>query len=350
MILFIYFVQHLTISFLQIINKKKLRIIPLLIGIFCAMILLISNKAVMVGTDYDTYNQFFNELLLQHEVPKFYIKDSGWGLYAYFYFIGKIFRDFRFAVIILILFQLIILYKFFKKYSYHNLFYFSFLTYYSFFYNQNLFNAIKQGVAISLVTYSINLIYEKKVIKYFVILLLGTIFHTLTIILIPFYWLLNQKIKTKKIMISFLICFIIIYFLKNNICIISKIFSNNMRYYQYFLGVFKAKFNILNFFEVYIPFVLLLFLDVKYELREKNRKNEIFINLYYCYAFLYLITLINKLMGYRFVMFLAMGHAVIYPYIYYKFFEYLKIKKLFYLFYPVLMLVFLYFRNLRILF
>ena len=148
-----------------------------------------------------------------------------------------------------------------------------------------------------------------------------------------FYWLLNNKINIKKIMLLLMISLGIIILLKSNIMIIGNLFSKNLRYYQYFLGVFnKVRFNILNFFEVYIPFVVLAILDNKYGLRKIDQKNRIFINLYYGYSFLYLLTIIDKMAGARFVLFLSLGFSIIYPQIFYLIFKEYKIEKLYYIF------------------
>ncbi|WP_423784001.1 EpsG family protein [Fusobacterium varium] len=114
-----------------------------------------------------------------------------------------------------------------------------------------------------------NYIIKRNIFKYTFFLVIASLFHTLIIPMFMFYWWLNNKINIKKIMLLLMISLGIIILLKSNIMIIGNLFSKNLRYYQYFLGVFnKVRFNILNFFEVYIPFVVLAILDNKYGLRK----------------------------------------------------------------------------------
>lgn len=350
MILIGYFIQFIYICFLQILNEKKYRNIPLIIGIIFSLLLLIFNKGSLVGTDYEMYKKIFDFLSIQDKFPKFYIKNSGWGLMVYFYVIGKFFQDFKYAVLFLIFFHNFVIYKFLNKYSYKNIYYFSYLTYFCFFYISNTFNPMKQIIAICIFSLGMRYIIEKNFLKYILTIIIATLFHTLSLVLLPMYQLCRNKIKIKVILFIFFMCLVIVIGLRNNIMLIGKYFSNNIRYYQYFLGVFNnVKFNLLNFFEVYIPLIFLFFFDYKYSLRKKNIKNKIFINFYYIYSFLYLITIVDKMMGARFVLFLSLVFSVIYPYIFYLLFKYLKIEKLYYIFYPLWMLVFLYFRHIRIL-
>ena len=58
MILIGYFIQFIYICFLQILNEKKYRNIPLIIGIIFSLLLLIFNKGSLVGTDYEMYKKF----------------------------------------------------------------------------------------------------------------------------------------------------------------------------------------------------------------------------------------------------------------------------------------------------
>lgn len=348
MIVFSYISIYLLFIFFQIINKKKYQSLSIFILIIFSVFVVLLDYGKIIGTDYETYNLTFNRLLFEKKIPEFYIKDSGWLLKVYFYFIGKIYPDFKLAMVILILFHNSVIYYFFKKFSYNNLFYFSVLTYFCFFYVQNSFNALKQSVAICFFAISLNYIYEKKLLKYILNIIFGGLYHTLLLIFLPIYFVLKKIIKQKMLIFLFFVSCLSIIFLKKNIMLIGNIFKDNIRYYKYFIGVYsRVSFNIINFFEVYFPLCLLLFLDFKSKLRKFSKKNKIFINLYYSYCFIYLLTIIDKLMGYRFVLFLSMGYSVVYPYIFYEFFKFLKFKKGFRIFYSIWLLLFLYLRNIR---
>ena len=143
MIVIGYLIQYFCISLLQILNKKISE------NSYSnwnniSILLFLSNKGVVVGSDYEMYNNFFNFYLKEDSFPSFYIKDSDCGLIVYFYVVGKIFKNFKEIVLFIILFHNFIIYYFFKKYCYDKLFYFSFLTYFSMFYINNTFNPMKQ--------------------------------------------------------------------------------------------------------------------------------------------------------------------------------------------------------------
>ncbi|WP_373076922.1 EpsG family protein [Fusobacterium mortiferum] len=348
MIILGYLLQFILIIILQLKNSKRLRYLPFLIGTIFSLLLLTFNKGAIVGTDYRMYNNFFN-YYVSRDFPSFFIKDSGWGLMVYFYIVGKVFQNFKITVAIMIIFYNYFIYYFFKKYAYNELFYFSFLTYFSFFYVENIFNPMKQIFAICIFSLGYIWIIKRKKIKYLITIIVATLFHTLSLTLIPCYYLFRNKIREKYILFIFLINLFLIIILKNNILLIGQFFSDNMRYYQYFLGAFNhVKFNIVNFFEVIVPFFLLLYLDYKYKLRKENKKNSFFINLYYTYSFYYLITILDKIMGVRFTLFFSLGFSISYPYIFLKIFRNFRFEKYFYLFYSIWLLIFLIFRHIRI--
>lgn len=349
MIILGYLSQFLLILVLQYKNSKNLRYIPFFIGVFFSMILLIFDKGKIVGTDYEMYENFFY-FYTENNFPKFFIKDSGWGLMVYFYIIGWIFKNFKIAVGIMILFYNLIIYYFLKKYSYDKLFYFSFLTYFSFFYIGNIFNPMKQIFATCLFTLGYKWIIKKRFWKFFIIMIGAILFHTLSIMILPCYYFFTNKIKEIYILILFIVELFLLIILKNNIMLIGNFFRGNMRYYQYFLGAFnRVQFNIVNFFEVIIPFLILLYLDYKYKLRKMDRKNNFFINLYYIYSFYYLITIVDKTMGARFVIFFSLGFSIIYPYIFYIILKKIGLKKYYYYFYSIWLFCFLILRHIRIL-
>lgn len=349
MIVFSYMSIYFLFIFFQKINKKKYQKLSIFILIIFSISIVLLNYGKIIGTDYETYNRLFNNLLLQEKIPSFYIKDSGWLLKVYFYFMGKFYSNFKLTIILLILFHNSLIYYFFKKYSYNNLFYFTLLTYFCFFYTQNSFNALKQLVAICFFTLSLEKAFKKKIIKYYFLLIIGALFHSLVLFFSPVYFFVGSKIKIKKIILIFIFTLILIIFINNYfIDIIKEFFKDNQRYYQYFSNKKTTFFNFVNFFEVYIPLFILFFLDFKCKVRKSNEKNKNFINLYYIFSLVYLLTLIDKIFGYRFVMFFSIIFSVIYPYIFFEFFKFLKLEKYFSIFYGSWLFIFLFIRYIRI--
>lgn len=59
-----------------------------------------------------------------------------------------------------------------------------------------LFNGLRQALAMAIMTYSVKYLIEKKFFAYFLICLIASTFHVSALIMIPFYFLVNFKLKT----------------------------------------------------------------------------------------------------------------------------------------------------------
>jgi transmembrane protein EpsG len=68
---------------------------------------------------------------------------------------------------------------------------------------------LRMSLAFSFVIYSVHFIIEKKFIKYIIILLLGSLFHKSTILLIPFYFINRLNLNIMKVTLFLIVAIII---------------------------------------------------------------------------------------------------------------------------------------------
>lgn len=68
-----------------------------------------------------------------------------------------------------------------------------------------LFNGLRQAIAMAIMTYSVKYLLEKKIVAYFLVCFVASTFHISALIMIPFYFLVNFKLKSsyKLILVGF---------------------------------------------------------------------------------------------------------------------------------------------------
>ena len=94
-----------------------------------------------------------------------------------------------------------------------------------------IFNGLRQAFALAIMTYSIKYLLEKRLLPYLIICLLASTFHISALIMIPFYFLINLKLKTLYKVLSIFIGSLIL-----SSQAISYMAQNNERYESYTEG------------------------------------------------------------------------------------------------------------------
>lgn len=181
-------------------------------------------RSSQVGTDSGAYTRRFRSgLNIDYFQPE---KGIEIGYEAYEYLILKFTHNyfwlFFLSSLIIIYCYLIII----KKYSINyrlSIFLFITLGIYTFF-----FNGLRQGLAMAIFSLSLPFLLEKRFLYYLIICLIASLFHNTALIMIPFYFLVNLRIKPLyKIVATFLGSLISSKFL------VSYIASTNERYEGY---------------------------------------------------------------------------------------------------------------------
>lgn len=164
-------------------------------------------------TNLDVYNFEFNELI----EPGYQALENGLLKITHNYF----WLFFITALIVVSCYLIII-----KRYSVNyglSVFLFVTLGVYTFF-----FNGLRQGIAMAIFALALPHLLEKRLLPYLLICFLASMFHNTALFMIPFYFLVNLRIKpTYKIIMTFVGSLLVSRFL------ISYIAASNERYEGY---------------------------------------------------------------------------------------------------------------------
>uniref|UniRef100_UPI001918C5DE EpsG family protein n=1 Tax=Psychrobacter frigidicola TaxID=45611 RepID=UPI001918C5DE len=155
-----------------------------------------------------------------------------------------------------------------KKYSvnyWYSVFLFMTLGTYTFF-----FNGLRQGLAMAIFTLAIPYLLEKKLIPYLLVCFFASLFHISALFLIPFYFIVNLRIRPiYKILITLLVSLSISSFL------VSYLASTNKRYESYTEASEQAGGLLtLGFYVALILFIF--FIDYIYKIKEE-KFNKLFV-------------------------------------------------------------------------
>lgn len=168
-----------------------------LLFLFIPMFLISGLRASHVGTDTSNYMHGFN---LISSVPFEYIFDVvRWekGYVVLNKMASILSTNSQIIIIITSFCSLFFIFK--GIYESSSIRLFSVFLYFTLFYYFISFNAIRQFIAISLVLYGYKFVVEKKFFKYIFIILISSLFHKISILFIPMYYLYGIKLNSKKL-------------------------------------------------------------------------------------------------------------------------------------------------------
>ena len=148
------------------------------------------------------------------------------------------------------------------------------------------FNLIRQILAASIIFAGSKYLYEKKLIKYFLIILIATLFHTTALIMVPFYFILNLKFNLRNLLIILFILLLSISYLDNILSITQKYF-----YSHYVEGTY----GMVGFSFENVALPLAIFIFVLFNISKLDYKNNSRVNIW-----------VNSIMFYTFFSFLGM--------------------------------------------
>ena len=174
-------------------NKEKYSC--LFAYVFFSVIFFISSFRYEVGSDYPGYKEIF-----EYDDP---IEPLFALLIKAVKYIGGNYEVFV-AIIFILSFGLKLLV--FRKLAFRKGFYLSMMLFCSFYYIAYEMNAIRQGLAMSLTLLAVYYAYMRKKIKYITVCLLASFIHYTAFCFIPFYPLLNIKLKKIHIVGICLLC------------------------------------------------------------------------------------------------------------------------------------------------
>lgn len=239
----------------------------------CSVLLpsIIAYERYNVGTDYGTYAivyKNYSELQISDFLNNTELLYS-WGVFAlsklaYYTFGTKMFFG---------LFSFITNYIFvvsLKQYNIKNRG-FTYLLFLLSFYPPSL-NIMKQSLATVIVFWGLRYVYERKLLKYLIVVIVAITFHTTAIVAIPIYYIYNQSDKIWNFKTLFWV-FAFVIISTNILSILSSLsnvdFMNISRFSSY---SYDAGTNNYTFIVVLFEFVVILLFQ-KYYVRFDNKLN-----------------------------------------------------------------------------
>lgn len=163
------------------------------------------------GNDYPGYLRGFLEVTNQTSID--YFDQESWHFEPGWLFLCRLFQPFGFFALVAVLagFSCFVYYSFIKKHVSPNYYWFSVFIYV---FNPGLMlincSAMRQALATCLFLFSIDYIYKKDVIRYFLFIGIASLFHSSALILLPMYlfglwdWKIN-KIAAISIVFLFIL-------------------------------------------------------------------------------------------------------------------------------------------------
>ncbi len=167
-------------------NKKSK---ALYIVIFVVLLALAGFRSG-IGTDYVNYKEAF-KLYADGESPYWYNFEPGFILLIRLFTL--LFKDLRIWFFIFSLIPLVFVFKACKNMSVNAIF--SIYLYVAMYFYCSSFNLVRQFIAVSIVLFAIDSLIKRKYIKYILLILLASMFHTTALIMLPFALIAGKRTK-----------------------------------------------------------------------------------------------------------------------------------------------------------
>lgn len=269
--LYIYFLTFFTY------DNKKWRFLPWL------FLFIVSAFRYNVGTDYAHYYHLY-----VYKDGMFWYKELGYTQLV------SILSDLGFnPQMMFFTFSLFTIILFYKSFIYFfknddTKFLFATLLFIPLFYFYSL-NGIRQALAIAIFFYSLRYVINKSFFKYFILIIIATLFHRSAFILIPIYFILQLDLTKYKLFMFYI--FLILFFLINPIKYIEEIFVSNQLPLYYYFNDENAMQGVSGFGKVVAISSVLLILSLSYILDREKPIEKLIFNSMLIFAFIKILAL-----------------------------------------------------------
>lgn len=227
---------------------------------FVALSLFAGVRSYLVGTDSGTYTRNFRSSLdiYNFEFEEFIEPGYQTLEYSLLQLTHNYFWLFFVTALIVVYCYLSIIKKYSVNYGF-SVFLFIALGVYTFF-----FNGLRQGLAMAIFALALPYLLEKRLIPYLIICFLAFLFHSTALFMIPFYFLVNLRIKPiYKILATFLGSLFVSRFLVNYIS------ASNDRYEGYAAADQEGGGYVTLGFYTILIFVIYLIIRI-YKIKDKQ--------------------------------------------------------------------------------
>ena len=284
------------------------------------LIMLPTLRSVEVGTDSGNYVGMFNYLKFQTESLLNIETSIEIGYLAMQYLALSMSNEywslFFIIALISVLSNLFVINKLSENIILSVFIYVSLATYLF------LFNGARQAIAASIISVALIYLVEKKLLKYIIVVLIASSFHSTAIIMVPFYFLLNFKYSKINLTIYAIGSFVSLYYLSLFLSVFDS--STFERYIAYEDRNATGGFTLAIFY--FINSFVLLILRSKIP-KEKLLKYDIFLNMCVFSALVYVVVVLtaSDVNFLRISLYFSMGYILIWP-IVFKSISFFKIR------------------------
>ncbi len=303
------------IAFLMLNPRSKT-----LFNFYLVLLLLLAFFRYGVGPDYFAYNDLYSLV----NTPLLDQIGESVGQELLFRLLGSTFNYLNFSYQAYLAIVAIITLWYIRgiclEYSKYPVF--SLYLFYCMFYFVWVFSGIRQGLTLAIgVYYLLHCIDKKNPIKFIIIVGILSLIHQSALILLPFYFLVNLKLKKKTILIGIFICFCISLIPHSYIMTVISYFPNSHRVEFYYrpengeLAVSFFDFKSISRLILLISFGVLLTIKSKGEECIQDKIINLYLisfGIYYAFKFIEIVA--SNLSMYGFILIM-----IIIPNIYYRF-------------------------------
>lgn len=255
---------------------------------FIASLLIITFKEPLTDSnlsDLEMYKDFFNEnghiegIEYSFTLIKNIVKSLGFGFMTFLFVYGFISTYFK--------------YKAINLYSSNVML--SLLLFYSYFFMLHGLIQIRAGVASGLLMFSLGAIYDRKLLKFLIIVAAAVFFHVSSVLMLPLYFLNPYKINIKLCVIALLIGLSFAVLAIDISSIVSMIPEGMIKYkvQGYLLYSDRDIFNLSECFGTLLRLPIIIFLLMKVSLLESKSKYVYLLLKIYIYGFLLFCSFVN---------------------------------------------------------
>jgi hypothetical protein len=242
------------------------------------------------------------------------------GFLLYLLFCKTISANYFFLQIFSFLIDFFILFFFFKRFIPHQII-FGFLLYILFSGFMVEFNLLRNSKAIMIFLISLKYINQRKIVKYILLNILGSLFHVSAVLYLPLYFI-NRKFSRKIILFLFilgnLIFILQLQWCKFILLSIASLFSSRLSILlEMYLSWDKTSqpYGItIGYLERFFSFIIIYYYSNS--LYKKDKSNLIFINFYFLYSFIFLFFSEITILLDRVAILFIFPYWILYPRIY----------------------------------
>lgn len=308
------------------LRRKKLPISFFIVPSFLILFVIFAFRGDFT-TDYKNYSDLFN---IYNRYGFWEVFKAGFQVEPGYIFLNKLFGIFTDDVIYLFMFtSFVILFGFYyhiNKYSVNVwLSILLFVTAGSYYAS---FNITRQIFAVAIIFFGSGFLYERKFFKFLFFVILASLFHKTSLIMIPFYFILNFRLKLRNWVLIIISSGVVMFLFEDILTLaLSTIYD---QYTENSYGMWGQAIT-----NVVLPLAFLIFsiFNVK-KLDPLNSAHRIWFNAIVFYAFFNILALQIEMVE-RFGRFFASYALLLIPYIFSK----VKNKNLRFLYMMVLMCV-----------